>query len=74
VTLPNSTDPATMVCNIEILSADGKVIAQAENMGLQKAFDQMPSWLAEGLSVNIAVAGNNSPLTNFKSRDLGDKT
>jgi hypothetical protein len=56
-----------MLCDVDISTPSGKPLAAIRNIDVQKACDQMicdRGWLRDvGLSVNLRVHGNNSPLS-----------
>jgi hypothetical protein len=60
-----------LLCNVDIMTPSGKPLAAIRNVEIQKACDQafvetppdeVSGWLQQGLSVNIKVEGNPSPL------------
>lgn len=51
-----------LLCDVDIMNPAGVAIAGLRNVEIQKACDQMMGWLEQGLSVNVRVDGNTSPL------------
>ena len=55
-----------MLCDVDIITPGGRHMAGIRNVEVQKACDQLMGWLEQGLSVNLRVAGNDSPLVDVE--------
>ena len=52
-----------MLCNLIVANASGKTIAEAQNLDIQRACDQIPGWMQQGLSVTLhAIVENDQPM------------
>lgn len=53
----------TIFCDVDIMSPrSGKMVGQITHIAIQRACDQMESWLKEGYGVNVRVENNSSQL------------
>jgi len=43
----------SLLCNLDIVSLEGEILVQAENMQYHRFTDQLDGWLRQGLEVRV---------------------